>query len=330
LTSLIVRNGVKAEYTGGRTKDAIIQWVNKKSGPPSTLADCETIKKKVADNKFMIGYFGSETEALFKEVVEPIADVEDKIAFYHNEEAKCAEHYKVTAPGIVFFRKFETEQNIYDGKADKDALQSWYKPLMVPTLFKFTEEEIEPIFGQQQNALILFRKEGQKDDEFVKQYEAASELFKGKILFAYSDGTVDIQEKLAEFMGVQDSEIPTLRALTPAQMTKYRFGTEQDDTLTLTTEKVGEWINSILDGTAKAHLKSEAIPETNDKPVKKIVGLQFEEIAKDKTKDVFVKFYAPWCGHCKKLAPIWEELAEFYKDIEDIVIADFDATANEA
>jgi len=50
----------------------------------------------------------------------------------------------------------------------------------------------------------------------------------------------------------------------------------------------------------------------------------------DPTKDVFVKYYAPWCGHCKKLAPIWEEFAESYKNHTDIVIAKFDSTANEA
>jgi len=44
---------------------------------------------------------------------------------------------------------------------------------------------------------------------------------------------------------------------------------------------------------------------------------------------VLVKYYAPWCGHCKALAPTWDELAKDTADIEDLVIAKFDATANE-
>ena len=51
----------------------------------------------------------------------------------------------------------------------------------------------------------------------------------------------------------------------------------------------------------------------------------FDKIALDPTKDVLVEFYAPWCGHCKKLAPDYEKVAQSFEGEEHVVIANVDA-----
>jgi len=48
----------------------------------------------------------------------------------------------------------------------------------------------------------------------------------------------------------------------------------------------------------------------------------------DGSKSVFVEFFAPWCGHCKSLAPIWDELGETMKGQSEVVIAKVDADAH--
>lgn len=45
-------------------------------------------------------------------------------------------------------------------------------------------------------------------------------------------------------------------------------------------------------------------------------------------KTVFIKFFAPWCGHCKKMAPDWEKLSGEWEGHEIGLVAEVDCTAD--
>jgi len=318
-------NGEAVEYTGGRTADTIVSWILKKTGPASAELTCAQVTEKSESAKFAVVYFGALDNALYTDAHIGFAQSEEKIQFFH-ADASCAAEFGASADSIVFFRQFETKTNLYEGAADKDALAAWVKPLQVATVFAFTEDEIEAVFGQQQNTLILFRSEDDDQADYMTLYREAAEAHKGKILFAYAGTANQIQGKLAEFMGVAPEDFPTLRAILPANMKKFRY---EENTAELTVASVGTFVDGLLDGSVKAHLKSAA-PPAEQGVVVDVVGTEFEKLVLDETKDVLVKYYAPWCGHCKKLAPIWEELGEAYKDNANVVVAKFDATLNEA
>ncbi len=137
-------NGEPQEYQGGRTKDEIVNWINKKSGPPSKSVDSEGLDKAIENNKITVAFFGAAGEEYT--AFEKAAGTDDKRAYVHTTSEAAATAHGVTGPKVVLFRKFEEPKVTFSGEWDSKKIAQWVEESSVPTLIDFSDEFIEPIF----------------------------------------------------------------------------------------------------------------------------------------------------------------------------------------
>jgi len=90
--------------------------------------------------------------------------VSEKYQFFHSTDAACATSFGAKGtPAVVLFRKFDDSPVVYSGNWETTPVVDFLVSSSVPTLIEFSEEYIEPIFGNRRQALFLFRNKEDSD-----------------------------------------------------------------------------------------------------------------------------------------------------------------------
>ncbi|XP_030638258.1 protein disulfide-isomerase isoform X1 [Chanos chanos] len=317
------------EYSAGRQADDIVNWLKKRTGPAAaTLTEVTQAKSLIADNEVAVIGFFKDAESDGAKAFIKAAEAVDDIPFGITSDSAVFSEFEVSKDGVVLFKKFDEGRNTFDGEISKESLLTFIKANQLPLVIEFTEQTAPKIFGGDiKSHILLFVPKASKDfQDKMDQFKKAAEGFKGQILFIFIDSDIDDNQRILEFFGLKKEECPAIRLITlEDEMTKYK--PESSD---ITAENIISFCTAFTQGKLKPHLMSQDVPDDWDKnPVKVLVGKNFEEVVFDPTKNVFVEFYAPWCGHCKQLAPIWDQLGEKYKNSADVIVAKMDSTANE-
>jgi len=287
------------------------------------LSDKSAVEKFTKDaDVSVVGFMSSDSDE-FK-TLEEVARGNDDVAFGVVTDEAVAGEFEAKFPGAIVFRNFDDGNLNYDGDFTAEALGEFIAGNSIPLISTFSQESASKIFGSGVDNHFLYFGDADADyhTKTMDEMRTVAAEFKGKTLFVFVPHTED---RVMSYFDFTPADLPKAIqvSLGEGDMKKYAF--EKD----LDADNFRAHVAAYHSGELKPTLKSEEEPADNSGPVTVIVGTNFEQIALDDTKDVLVEFYAPWCGHCKALAPTWEKLGEKYQDQESVVIAKVDATAND-
>ncbi|XP_035211283.1 protein disulfide-isomerase A3-like, partial [Stegodyphus dumicola] len=275
----------------------------------------------------ILGYFADSSSKLKEEFLKAADKLRESVTFGHTSNADVLKK-KGYSDDIVLLRpkkywnKFEPNEVKYAGSADKDEIKEFVKENYHGLVGHRTHDNHDDFKAP----LIV----AYYDVDYVKNVKGTNywrnrimmvaQKYKDQVHFAVSNKD-KFSAEVEDYGLSPKGDKPIIAARNEANQ---KFNMKEEFSI----ENFEEFVKKFLDGSLEPHLKSEPLPEKNDGPVKIAVAQNFQELVTDNDKDVLIEFYAPWCGHCKKLAPTYEELGKEMEG-ENVEIVKMDATAND-
>eukprot|EP00817_Percolomonadidae_sp_ATCC50343_P002716 CAMPEP_0117420892 /NCGR_PEP_ID=MMETSP0758-20121206/2129_1 /TAXON_ID=63605 /ORGANISM="Percolomonas cosmopolitus, Strain AE-1 (ATCC 50343)" /LENGTH=446 /DNA_ID=CAMNT_0005202761 /DNA_START=172 /DNA_END=1513 /DNA_ORIENTATION=- len=322
----LFKNGMfYKDFEEGRQAEDIVNWLQRKCGPAFKEYESEDALKAFAkdqaehDVTTIMGIFKTKDSELYQNFVKATALEDFAFGAYINDAVKEDE--------IIVHRYWNNEKLAYTTVKDEKELMENIANNGYPLVDEVSGKTFKRFADTGLPIAVLFI---EYEDQALKAKQIelltkAATALKGKMVFGYSNGEEYGQQ--LEMMGGNAAKLPGLAAMDIETRHNYPYPADKE----LTEEDIVAWATGVVDGSIAPYLRSAPVPENpvGEDGVTVVVGKTFDDIVMDPTKDVLVEFYAPWCGHCKKLAPIYSKVATYFESIDNLVIAKVDATEND-
>ncbi|EJS44527.1 pdi1p [Saccharomyces arboricola H-6] len=322
------------DYEGARTAQAIVQFMIKQSQPAVTVV--ADVAAYLANETFVTPVIvqSGKIDADFNATFYALANKHFNDYSFVSTENSDKDEFKLA----IYLPSAMEDPVVYNGKqtdiTDADVFEKW---LQVEALPYFGEID-GSVFNQYVESGLplgyLFYDSDEDLDEYTPIFTKLAKDNRGLMNFVSIDAkkfgrhaaNLNMKEQFPLF-AIHDM-IQDLKYGLP-QLSEEAFD-ELTDKIVLESKAVESLVKDFLKGDATPIVKSQDVFETQDSSVFQLVGKNHDEIVNDPKKDVLVVYYAPWCGHCKRLAPIYQELADTYANAtSDILIAKLDHTEND-